>query len=79
MPLSHAVFILNNRKSVVNRHLRFCPFLKSSEMCRVWVRIIPLTMAPTRHISELIYAPTHGTFPSFWEMDKTGDAYSLQI
>ena len=32
-------------------------------MCRVRVRIIHLTMAPTRHISELKYALTNGTFP----------------
>ena len=36
-------------------------------------------MAPTRHSSELKYAPTHGTFPSFLEMNKTAGAYSLQI
>ena len=31
----------------------------------MWVRIIHLTMAPTRHISELKYVPTvHGTIPS---------------
>ena len=48
-------------------------------MCPVWVRIIHLTKAPTRHISELKYAPTHGTFPSFLEMDTTAGAYSLQI
>ena len=48
-------------------------------MYRVWVRIIHLTMAPTLHIFELKYAPTHGTFPSFLEMDKTAGAYSLQI
>ena len=48
-------------------------------MCRVWVRIINLAMAPTRHISELKYVPTQGTFPSFLEMDKTAGAYSLQI
>ena len=48
-------------------------------MYRVWVRIIHLTMAPTWHISELKYAPTHGTFPSFLEMDKTAGAYALQI
>ena len=49
-------------------HLRFWPFPKNSETCHVWVRIIHLTMAPT-----------HGTFPSFLEMDKTAGAYSLQI
>ena len=48
-------------------------------MCRVWVSIINLTMAPTRHISELKYAPTHGIFPCFLEMDKTAGAYSLHI
>ena len=38
------------------------------EKCYEWVRIIHLTMAPT-----------HGTFPSFFEMDKTAGAYSLHI
>ena len=33
----------------------------------------------TRHISKLKHAPTHGTFPSFLEMDKTACAYSLKI
>ena len=56
MPSTRAAFDLNNRKSGVNRHLRFCTFPTNSEMCRVWVRIIHLTMAPTRHISELKYA-----------------------
>ena len=79
MPSYRAVFGLNNRISLVNRHLRFCPLQKNSEMCRVLVRIIHLTMAPTRHISELKYAPTYDTFPSFFVMDKTADAYSLQI
>ena len=48
-------------------------------MCLVRVRIIHLTMAATRHISELKYALTHGTFPNFLEMDKTAGTYSLQI
>ena len=48
-------------------------------MCCVWVHIIHLTMAPTRHISELQYSPTHGTFKIFLEIDKTAGAYSLQI
>ena len=34
----------------------------------MWVRIIHLTMAPT-----------HGSFLSFLEMDKTAEAHSLQI
>ena len=34
---------------------------------------------PTQHISQLKYAPTHGTFQSFLEFDKTTAAYSLQI
>ena len=74
-----AVFGLNNRKFGVNWHLRFCPFQKKSEICGVWVRIIHLTEAHTRHISELKFAPTHGTFSSFFGMDKTAGAYSLQI
>ena len=48
-------------------------------MWRVWVRIIHLTMAPTRHISELKYPPTLRTFPSFLKMDKTAGAYSLKM
>ena len=48
-------------------------------MCPVWVRIIHLTMAPTRHISELKYVPTLDTFPSFLEMHKTAGDYSLQL
>ena len=79
MPSFRAVFGLNNRKYGVNRHLLFCPFQKNSEMCRVSVRIIHLTMGPTRHISELKYKPKHGTFPSFLEIDKTAGAYSLHI
>ena len=35
-----AVFGINNRKSGVNRPLRFYPFPKNSEMCRVQVRVI---------------------------------------
>ena len=38
MPSSYTVFDLNNRKSGVNRHLRFCQFPQNSEMRRVWVR-----------------------------------------
>ena len=62
---SRAIFGLNDRKSGVNRHLRFYPFPKNSEMCRVWVHIIHLTMSHTRHLSELKYAPTHCTFQIF--------------
>ena len=63
--------ILNNCKSGVNRHLQFYPFPKNLEMCRLCVRIIHLTLTHTRHISELKYSATHGTFPIFGEMDKT--------
>ena len=45
MPSPRAVFDLNNRKSGVNRHLRFCPFPKNSGMCREWVRILTLKCA----------------------------------
>ena len=38
MPSSCAVFGCNNRKSGVTRHLRFFPFPKNLEMCRVWVQ-----------------------------------------
>ena len=77
IPSSRAVSGLNNRKSGVNRHLRFCA--KNSEMCSVWVLIIHLAIALTPHISELKYAPTHATFPIFLEMDKTAGAYLSQI
>ena len=59
MPSSRAVFGLHNHKSGVNIHMRFYLFPKNSEMCLVWVRIIHLTIAPTRHTTELKYAPTH--------------------
>ena len=68
IPSSLAVFDLNNLKSGVNRHLRFCQFLKNPEMCRAWVRILKWII-PTQH----------GTLPSFLEIDKTAGAYSLQI
>ena len=55
------------------------PFQKNSEMCRVWVRIIHLTMPPTRHISASNYARTHGTFTHYFETDITAGNYSLQI
>ena len=64
MPSFRAVFGLNNRKSGVNRHLRFCPFPKNWEN-------VPCVGA--------YYSFHHGTFPSFLEMDKTAGAYSLQI
>ena len=35
--------------------------------------------SPTEYISELKCAPTHGTFPSSLEMNKTAGDYSLQI
>ena len=31
------------------------------------------------HISELKYAPTHGTFSSFLEINEPAGAYSLHI
>ena len=46
-------------------------------MCRV--RGLLFILHHTLHISELKYAPTHGTFPSFLEIDKSAGAYSLQI
>ena len=79
MRLSRAVFDLNDRKSGVNRHLRFCQFPKSSEVCSLgWVLFIK-AWHHSLHISELKYAHTHGTFPSFLETDKTAGAYSHQI
>ena len=66
MPWSRAGFDLNNRKSGVNWHLRFCQFPKNSEACRVgWVLFIKL-WHHRQNISELKYALTHGTFPSFF-------------
>ena len=79
MRSSLAVFDLNNRKSGVNRHQRFCQFPKNSEMFRVgWVLFIT-PFHYTMHISELKYAPKLGKFPSFLEINKTPGAYSLQI
>ena len=74
-----AVFDLNNHKSGVNKHLRFYQFPKNSEVCRVWCVLFIKPWHHTLHISELKYAPTHGTFPNFLEIDKTAGAYSLQI
>ena len=37
MPSSCSVFELNNLKSRLNRHLRFFPFPKNSEMCRMYM------------------------------------------
>ena len=65
-----AVFDLNNRKSGVNRHLRFFQFPKHSEVCRVGCVLFIKPWHHTLHISELKYAPTHGTFPGFLEIDK---------
>ena len=79
MPLSLAVFNLNNHKSGVNRKLQFWKFLKNSKVLRVgWVLFIK-PWHHTLHIEKLKFAPTHGTFPSFLVIDKTAGAYSLQI
>ena len=78
MPSSRAVFDLNNRKSVVNRHLRLCKFPKNSEVCRVGRVLFIKPWHHTLYISELKYAPTHGTFPSFLEIDKTAGARCLR-
>ena len=66
-------------KSGVNRHLVFCQFLNNSEVCRVGCVLFIKPWHHTLHISDLKYAPTHGTFPSFLEIDKTAGAYWLQI
>ena len=79
MPSSRAVFDSNTRKSGVNRHLRFRQFPKNSEGCRVGCELFIKPWHHTLHILELKYALTHGTFPSFFEIDKTGGACSLQI
>ena len=76
---SSAVFDSNIRKSGVNRHLRFCQFPENSEVCRVGSVLFIKSWHHTLHISELKYALTHGTFPSFLEIDKTAGAYSLQV
>ena len=64
MRSSRAVFDLNNRKSWVNRHLRFCQFPKklrnvpcvgayfNSEICSVWCHRWMNNTPPTRHTSE---------------------------
>ena len=70
MPSSRAEFDLNNRKSGVNRHLRFCQFPKNSEVCLIGCVLFIKPWHHTLHISELKYAPTHGTFPSFWKLTK---------
>ena len=79
MPSSRAVFDLNNLKSGVNRHQRFCQFQKDSEICCVGCVLFIKPWHHTLHISELKYAPTHGTFPNFLEIYKTAGAASLQI
>ena len=79
MPSSRAVFDLNDRKSGVNRHLRFCRFPKNLDACRVGCVLFITPWHHKLHISELKYALTQGTFPSFGEIAKTAGAYSLQI
>ena len=79
MTSSRAVFDLNNRKSGVNRDLWFCKFPENSDVCRVGCVLFIKLRHHTLHISELIYAPTHRTFPRFLEIDKTTGPYSLQI
>ena len=61
--VSHCIW-LKNRISVVNRHLRFCPFPKklgsvpcvgtyfNSEICRVGAMVKWIIRTHTRHISE---------------------------
>ena len=63
MPSSRAVFDLNNRKSWVNRHLRFCQFSNkllnvpcvgvyfNSEICCVWCHGLTNSTHPTLHTS----------------------------
>ena len=66
----------------MNRHLRFILFQKT----RVCVGVYCVYClcgcvndgTHTQHISELKYAPTHGTFPSFLEIEKTAGANWLQ-
>ena len=61
----------------MNRHLRFYQFPKNSEVYRV---VCVLFIKPWQRVNFRVkYAPTHGTFPSFLEIDKTAGAYSLQI
>ena len=59
MRSSRSVFGLHNRKSGVNRHLRFCQFSKNSEVCRVGYVSFIKPWHHTLHISELKYAPTY--------------------
>ena len=79
MPSSRAVFDLYNRKSGVNRHLRFCQFRKNSKMCRLWVSILTLKYAVSGAMIKWIIRTQHGTLPSVLEIDKTAGANSLQI
>ena len=80
MHSSHAVVVLNyNRKSGVNRPLRFCQFPKNSEMCVCGCVLFIKPWHPhTAHFRVKIRTHTH-TFPSFLEIDKTAVAYSLHI
>ena len=57
----------------------FVYFRKNTKVCRVGCILFIKPWHHTLHISELKYALTHGTFPSFLEIDKTAGAYSLQI
>ena len=74
MRSSRAVFDLNNRKSGVNRHLRYCQFPKNSEVSRVGCVLFIKPWHHTLHLSLLKYAPTHGAFSIFLEIDKTAGA-----
>ena len=79
MPSSRAVFDLNNRKSEVNRHLKFYPLKKKSKICLVWVGAYFNSemcrvgvMVNTRHISEFFWkwtkpqVPIHSRFADFF-------------
>ena len=83
MNSSCAVFGLTNRKSGVNRHLRFTLFQTYSKKLGnvpcVCVRVRILTRKCAVWVPWLIkwITRTHTrTFPSFLEMDKTAGAYS---
>ena len=80
MRSSCAVFYLNNRKSGMNRNLRFYQFPKKlGSVPWVWCVLFIKPCHHKLHISELTYALTHGTFQSLLEIYKTADTYSLQI
>ena len=54
-------------------------FQKNSEECRVGCVLFIKKWHHTLHISELKYAPTHGIFPSFLEIDEAAGAFTPDL